>query len=159
MSLPLPDGDPCYFCEIVSGQADPWNVVKRSETTLVVLNGRQYEIGQCMVVPARHAATLLDLTEAELTQIMIEAQRLAGLMVRLYKPDGVLIYQNNGVGSGQEVPHFHLHVIPRRHGSDWGLGPPHLARFEAEGRPPQFNYALPTDGKRATVEELRTSMR
>jgi len=155
MSLPLPDGDPCYFCEIVSGRADQWNVVKRSETVLVVLNGRQYEIGQCMVVPSRHAPTLLDLTKAELTEIMLEAQRLADLMVNIYQPDGVLVYQNNGVGSGQEVPHFHLHVIPRRHGSDWGLGPPHLARFEAEGRPPQFNYSQPTDGKRATVEELR----
>lgn len=158
MSLPLPEGDPCYFCEIVSGRADQWNLLKRSEAAFVVLNGRQYEVGQCIVVPSRHAPTLLDLTRDELTEIMLEAQRLANAMVRLYEPDGVLIYQNNGVGSGQEVPHFHLHVIPRRHGSDWGLGPPHLSRFESEGRPPQFDYSRPTHAKRATVEELRRSL-
>jgi diadenosine tetraphosphate (Ap4A) HIT family hydrolase len=101
---------------------------------------------------------LLDLAKEELTEIMLEAQRLADAMVKLYRPDGVLIYQNNGVGSGQEVPHFHLHVIPRRHGSDWGIGPPHLARFEAEGRPRQFDYTLPTEAKCATVKELRRNL-
>jgi hypothetical protein len=40
------------------------------------------------------------------------------------------LYQNNGVGSGQEVSHFHLHVVPRHAGSEWGLGPPHIAHLE-----------------------------
>ena len=47
---------------------------------------------------------------------------------------GILTFQNNGVYSGQETPHFHFHVVPRQSGSDWGIGPPQLATFDAAGR-------------------------
>jgi diadenosine tetraphosphate (Ap4A) HIT family hydrolase len=69
-------------------------------------------------------------------------------------PEGILLYQNNGVGSGQEIPHFHLHVVPRRAGSDWGLGPPHLARLEAAERPQHADQTAVTDLERQTVELL-----
>ena len=36
-------------------------------------------------------------------------------------------YQNNGVTSLQEVPHFHVHVVPRREAGGWGAGPPHIS--------------------------------
>lgn len=41
---------------------------------------------------------------------------------------GITVYQNNGVTSFQEVPHFH--VVPRRKSSDWGSGPPHIAALQ-----------------------------
>jgi len=155
VSLPLPAGDPCYFCDVISGKADRWNVIEQTDITVTVLNGRQFETGQCMVAPLRHAPTLLDLDAREAAAILTAAQRLSGALLRAYAPDGILLYQNNGAGSGKEVPHFHLHVVPRRPGSDWGLGPPHLARLEGGRRPPQFDHAAVTDGKRRTVAEIR----
>jgi len=150
--------DPCYFCEIIAGRSEPWNVVARDELTITLLNGRQFEEGQCMVVPVRHAPTLLELTDPEAAAVLTSARCLTQVMVQLFAPDGVLLYQNNGTGSGQEVPHFHLHVVPRRAGSDWGLGPPHLAHLE--GSPaPQFNHATVTPEKRATVARLRSGYR
>lgn len=159
MSLPLPVAQPCYFCELIEGKAEPWNVIHKTELTVTMLNGRQYEVGQCMVVSLRHAPTLLDLTEEEAGAAIAAAKRVAGVLVEAYGPDGVLLYQNNGVGSGQEVPHFHLHVVPRRRDSDWGLGPPHIARLEREGRQPLFDHAAVTDAKRQTVAELRCYFR
>ena len=44
-----------------------------------------------------------------------------------FNPDGITVYQNNGVTSLQEVPHFHIHVVPRRQSSGWGTGPPHIS--------------------------------
>lgn len=155
MSFPLPAGDPCYFCELVDGSADQWNLIERTDSTLTILNGRQFEIGQCMVLPLRHAPTLLDLTGDEAADVMSAAQRLVGVMVKAFAPDGVLLYQNNGVGSGQEVPHFHLHVVPRRAESDWGFGPPHIARLEQEKRPPHLDHEVVTDAKRRTAGDLR----
>lgn len=155
MSLPLPQVDTCYFCDIIEGKAERWNVIEQAELTMTVLNGRQYEIGQCIVLPVRHAPTLLDLEQDEEAAIMAAARRLTKAMIDAFAPDGVLLYQNNGTGSGQEVPHFHLHVVPRRAGSDWGLGPPHIARLEQEGSPPQFDHVVVTDAKRRTVLQLR----
>ena len=152
MTLPLPVMDPCYFCEIVTGRSSRWNVIEHTDLTMTVLNGRQFEIGQCIVLPARHAPTLLDLTEREAAAIMAAARRVMHVMIEAFAPDGVLLYQNNGTGSGQEVPHFHLHVVPRRPESDWGLGPPHIARH---GTAQQLEHGAVTDAKRLTVEQLR----
>ena len=101
------------------------------------------------------APTLLDLQAAEESAIMAAARRLAQALVATFSPDGVLLYQNNGVGSGQEVPHFHLHVVPRQPGSDWGFGPPHLERLEREGRLRHHDHLLETDDKKRTVGEIR----
>lgn len=157
--LPLPEMNPCYFCEIVEGNRERWNVIEDTELTLTVLNGRQFEVGQCVVLPVRHAPTLLGLTEQEGAAVMAAAKRLTRVMVKAFAPDGVLLYQNNGVGSGQEVPHFHLHVVPRRADSDWGLGPPHIARLERGRRPAHLDQAIVTDTKRQVVAHLRRHYR
>ena len=155
MTFPLPKMEPCYLCAIVEGKSASWNVIDRGELTVTIFNGRQFEIGQCMVLPVRHAPTLLDLTEREEAAVMAAARRLTSVMVSAFSPDGVLLYQNNGIGSGQEVPHFHLHVVPRRPNSDWGFGPPHIARLEKTGRPAHLDHAVVTDSKLQTVEQLR----
>ncbi len=157
--FPLPEQAPCYFCEIVAGRLNQWQIVEASTLTMTLLNGRQFENGQCIVVPRRHATTILDLTAEESSAIMLAAQRLTEAFADAFAPDGVLLYQNNGTGSGQEVPHFHLHVVPRREGSDWGLGPPHIERLEREGRSRHADHSIDTPEKRATVGELRARLR
>jgi histidine triad (HIT) family protein len=159
MPIRLPINDPCYFCQIINGASNRWNVIEDTELTVTVLNGRQFEIGQCIVLPRRHAPTLLDLMTSEGSAILAAAQRIAETMVSKFDPDGVLLYQNNGVGSGQEVPHFHLHVVPRRPGSDWGIGPPHLAYVMDGERVSHADHTIVTDEKRQTAELLRAAMR
>lgn len=155
MSLVLPESDRCYFCDIVQGRSERWNVLAEDELTVTLLNGRQYETGQLMVVPLRHAPTLLDLDSNELSAVMAAAQRAGTILLRTYEPTGILLYQNNGVGSGQEVPHFHLHVVPRQPGSDWGFGPQHLSRLEKNGRSSRFDHTVVTAEKSTTAELLR----
>jgi len=156
--FPLPKMNPCYLCEVIA-QPSGWNVIDRTALTITVLNSRQYETGQCMVLPLRHAPTLVDLTEAEGAAVMWAARRLTEAFVAEYGPDGVLLYQNNGVGSGQEVPHFHLHVVPRTPTSDWGFGPPHIARLEKRDRPEHLDHSVVTDRKIQTAEVLRKYFR
>ena len=153
--FPMPSGDPCYFCEIVAGVANQWQVIDECESTMTLLNGRQFEVGQCIVIPKRHVPTLLDLSDREGSLVMAAARRLGAGLVSAFSPDGILLYQNNGTGSGQEVPHFHLHVVPRRQGSDWGLGPPHLERLEKEGRSGHHDHLTRTDEKLRSVEVIR----
>ena len=74
MHFPMPEGDPCFFCEIASGKTRQWQIVEEDELTITLLNGRQFEIGQCVVIPRRHAPTLLDLDEAEESAVMAAAR-------------------------------------------------------------------------------------
>ncbi len=159
MSFPMPLGDPCFFCEIICGNENQWQVIERNDLTMTLLNGRQYETGQCIIVPCRHAPTLLELNCAEASAVMSAAKRVTKAIVAAYSPDGVLLYQNNGVGSGQEVPHFHLHVVPRQPGSDWGFGPPHLARLEEKDRTPHQDHLRVTDLKLQAAEDIRRKLK
>ena len=125
-------GDPCYLCEAVAGCTEK-AIVEETERTLTLVNWMQYELGQVYVIPRRHAATLLDLTDDEAAAVFHTVRRVADALVRAYDPDGLNLIQNNGVAAGQSVPHFHMHVVPRRRiGSDWGTGPPHLAVLEGK---------------------------
>lgn len=157
-TLPLPATDGCYFCDLLASGGEAWNLIARTERTATFLNAGQYEVGQCLVVPLRHAPTLLDLTDDEAGALLREARGVARILVDLYRPDGILLYQNNGTGSGQEVPHVHLHVVPRRPESRWGAGPPALAELaETDDRAldAELDHTHVTDAKLATATKLR----
>lgn len=132
--IELPEQEPCEFCEGMAGRDPTWAVIDECSHTVTAINPSQYEIGQCCVITRRHVGTLLDLTDEEAFAIMKAAKRVATALVDTYQPLGVLTFQNNGVYSGQEVPHYHFHVVPRQPESDWGIGPPQLAVFDSAGR-------------------------
>ena len=135
MPIELPRTENCLFCEVEQGRREK-GVVKRTELTLTLVNNRQFEHGQLLVIPRRHAPTLLELNKAEMGAVMDAAHRAASALIAAFDPDGITLYQNNGVVSLQEVPHFHLHVVPRRKASQWRNGPPHIAVLEKpEARP------------------------
>lgn len=132
--IEMPTTDTCDFCEGMAGRNPRWVVVEDAEYTITVLNPWQFETGQCCVITRRHAATLLDLSADECAAVLTAAQRVADAQLAVFRPLGILTFQNNGVYSGQEVPHYHYHVVPRQPGSDWGIGPPQLATFPSAGR-------------------------
>ena len=130
--IELPVRDPCDLC--VAAREERWKIIDESEHALTVINPLQFEAGQCCVITRRHVAMLLDLSHQECAAILVSAKRVAQALVETYKPLGILTFQNNGIYSGQETPHFHFHVVPRQKGSDWGIGPPQLATFDGAGR-------------------------
>ena len=123
---------PCFLCEVIGGREEK-GIVEETDLTLTLVNWKQFELGQVYVIPRRHVPTLFDLTENEASAIMRAVRRVATALLEAYDPDGLNLIQNNGVVAGQEAPHFHMHVVPRRKvGSDWGNGPPHIAVLEGK---------------------------
>ena len=132
--IELPVMDPCNFCEGMAGREERWAIIDESELTLTVINPWQFEVGQCCVITRRHVPLILDLTDEEGAAVAHAAKRVAEALLKSFEPLGILTFQNNGVYSGQESPHFHMHVVPRQKGSEWGIGPPQIATFEGAGR-------------------------
>ncbi|NNF67291.1 MAG: HIT family protein, partial [Gammaproteobacteria bacterium] len=129
--IELPQQEPCEFCEGMAGRDPTWAVIDECAHTVTTINPSQYEVGQCCVITKRHVGTLLELNDEEASAIIKAAKRAAAALIATYQPLGILTFQNNGVYSGQEVPHYHHHVVPRQPGSDWGIGPPQLAVFDS----------------------------
>jgi len=89
-------------------------------------------IGHVLVVPKRHEASLLSLSDDEQMAMLQLAGRVCREAVDI---DGFTIGANVGEAAGQTVPHAHLHIIPRykgdvadpRGGIRWVL--PHRASY------------------------------
>lgn len=117
--LPEPRRGRCPFCDNVAGRETEGGVrcavVLETDLTLTFVAPRRQHPGRLLVISKRHAPTLFDLTDEEAAAIMRDTRRAALAVTRAFKPDGLTIYQNNGVGAGHEIPHVHMHVVPRYH--------------------------------------------
>ena len=157
MPIELPQVD-CVFCERIAGDRDDWAVIEETPDTISFVNPAQFEAGQSLVIPRRHAPMILDLTDGEAAAIMSAVRRLSKAIVDAYDPDGVTIYQNNGVASLQAVPHCHVHVVPRRYNGGWGEGPPHIAPLERAERDRRLDRTPSGEAHRAAAALIRARL-
>lgn len=153
----LPKMTPCVFCELIAGRLDK-GLVEETELTLTIVNIRQFEAGQVFVIPRRHAPTVLYLTDEESVALMDAVRRVSAALVKAYSPDGITLYNNNGVASMQEVPHFHMHVVPRRMASLWGDGPLHIAALERRSQDILERVQIDINREREIAEEIGAAL-
>ena len=88
-------------------------VVRATELTLAFVAPFRQHAGRLLVVPKRHAPTLFDLADDELAGLIREVRSVVLAVTKAFEPGGITVYQNNGIASGQEIPHVHMHVVPR----------------------------------------------
>jgi histidine triad (HIT) family protein len=156
MPIELPRQDPCVMCEGIAGRLTDWVPIFEDELTVSLLPEIQFEVGQSVIIPKRHVPLLTDLTDEESAAIIAVSRRLMKAIVAAFEPLGVFVYQNNGIYSGQATPHYHMHVVPRQPGSEWGVGPPHVGRFPEAGRGP--DAPAPGETPDETVERVKRAL-
>jgi histidine triad (HIT) family protein len=111
----------CIFCQIVAGAA-PASVVYSDEKVLAFLDVLPVNTGHVLVIPKAHAARLSELDEETGAQIFRVAMRVSkGLARSSVRCEGVMLHLADGEAAFQEVPHVHLHVVPRFKGDGFGL--------------------------------------
>ena len=70
-----------------------------------------------MTVPYKQAGNLEDLTEEELTDLMLLTRRCIGALKSVMKPHGFNVGLNLGHVAGAGIEnHLHIHVVPRWNG-------------------------------------------
>ncbi|MBW3590127.1 MAG: HIT domain-containing protein [Actinobacteria bacterium] len=106
------EDDECVFCRVVSG-ALPHSVISEDGATVAFMANRQQRVGHVLVVPRAHIETVFDLDERTGAAVMAMTVRIARAVKAAFQPEGLHLWQSNGPGAGQEVPHFHMHVMPR----------------------------------------------
>jgi len=103
----------CIFCAILAGRA-PASRVYEDEVAVAFMDLRPAVEGHVLVVPRRHIENIYVLDEATAGHLMAVAVRIAKALAAETRPAGLNLWQSNGEAGGQEVPHVHLHVQPRR---------------------------------------------
>jgi len=98
----------------------PARIVHETETTLAFLDAHPLARGHTLVVPKEPYEHLQDLP-ADLSADLFETvHELTPVIEDAVDADASTIGINNGEAAGQEVPHVHVHIIPRFEGDDSG---------------------------------------
>lgn len=118
---PQPMPNPaCLFCQIIAGTREA-EVVFESRTTIAFLDRVPVAPGHTLVVPKRHAATLLDLDEGSAGALFGSLVEVVETLQEALHPVGFNIGWNHGAAAGQHVFHLHVHVLPRLQGGGAGI--------------------------------------
>lgn len=100
----------CVFCNIVEGKI-PSNTVYEDEIVKVMMDINPVSNGHLLIIPKKHFTNLTDIDEETLMHIQKTAKEMFKLLKSKLNIDGLTLCQNNEYG--QEVKHYHLHLIPR----------------------------------------------
>ena len=128
----------CVFCKIVARQI-PSTVVFEDESTLAFMDTGSVNPGHVLVACKAHVDNVFGLDERQAAAMFQTVARVARAINRAFSPQGVSIYQANGVAAGQTVFHAHIHVVPRHEGDGMDLvwpakHPPRAALEQAAER-------------------------
>ena len=105
----------CIFCKIANKEI-PATVVFEDDDLLVFMDIGPIIKGHALVIPKKHYDPVTKTPDDLLAKLHLAAKRIAQAQMNGLGADGVNIMQNNGTAAGQEVPHIHVHVIPRFEG-------------------------------------------
>ncbi len=110
----------CIFCKIVNGSISTKKLYE-TPNSLAFLDAFPLVRGHTLVIPKNHYAKVQDMSESD-SRDLFETVKV---LTRKLEPISLssLIAIHNGKESGQEIPHVHVHVIPRN--SSDGAGPIH----------------------------------
>lgn len=100
----------CIFCKIISHEI-PTRILKETSHSISFLDAFPLTRGHVLVIPKKHHQKIQDMTVEENTDLFS--------LVRLVLPKvdaltgATLVAVHNGEEAGQEIPHVHVHLVPR----------------------------------------------
>mgnify|MGYP002640435255 CR=1 FL=1 len=99
----------CVFCQNKVQE----NCFLESENFLAIYNLAPILPGHSMVIPKIHHQSLMELSDFELSEMMIFARKTVKLLMKAFSVNAFNWTIQEGIEAGQTVPHLHLHLIPR----------------------------------------------
>ena len=99
----------CPFCR-------PWiseAVFAESQNFMAVYNIAPILPGHSLIVPKRHLESILDLSENELSEMMIFARKVTTVLLEVFHAEAFDWSVQDKEAAGQTISHLHLHMVPR----------------------------------------------
>ena len=103
----------CIFCQIASGVIQGLRVCEDAET-LAFMDIANDVDGHILVIPKKHCKNILDCDPDTLNSVMRTVKTVSLHLTEKCGYDGVDLLNASGESAGQSVPHFHIHIIPRK---------------------------------------------
>lgn len=100
------------FTQIIKKEI-PAHIVHEDDDYIAILDKGPNTKGHTLLIPKIQVATISELPEKYLRKMMPLAQEIATTLQRKLNCQAFNFEINDGKLAGQEVPHVHLHIIPR----------------------------------------------
>ncbi len=110
----------CIFCRIASGEI-PAKVILETEDSVSMLDAFPLARGHVLVMPRAHRQRIQDMSIRETTDLFLLVRKMASRVDSI--SGSTLVAIHNGRDAGQEIPHVHVHLVPRS--ADDSAGPIH----------------------------------
>lgn len=110
----------CIFCDIIKGAAEV-SMCYEDRAALAFMDIQPVNAGHVLVVPRQHCESFNDLPAALGLHLFSVAMQLGPIIRRVTGTDGMNLVVSSGAAAGQDVYHFHIHLIPRRAGDGFDV--------------------------------------
>ena len=100
----------CIFCKIVSGEI-PAKFLAQTEHSVSFMDAFPLSKGHVLVVPKNHNEKIQDLSKEENSDLFSLVQEMISRVDAV--SGSTLLAVHNGKDAGQEIPHVHVHLVPR----------------------------------------------
>ncbi len=104
----------CIFCKIASGEA-PCLKIYEDKHTMVFMDIANDVDGHMLAIPKKHVKSILDCDDETLTHLLKTVKLVSNHCVDKCGYNGVNLLNASDESAGQSVPHFHIHIIPRKY--------------------------------------------
>ena len=100
----------CIFCNIIKGKI-PARKIMETKKSLAFLDASPLTKGHTLVIPKNHYSKIQEMSNDDNIDLFESVRVLTNKIELLFSSSLIAIH--NGKESGQEVPHVHVHIIPR----------------------------------------------
>ena len=104
----------CMICRIVNREAHAHVIYEDEDAMAFLFDIEPATRGHSLIVPKKHFVDIFDIDPALLGKLAILCKKVAEKMQMALGAEGINLAHNSGSVAGQEVLHFHIHVVPRK---------------------------------------------
>ena len=110
----------CPFCDIIGGAGEV-SVCYEDAVAIAFMDIQPVNDGHVLVVPREHYERIEDLPRDVGLHLYHVATQLIPVIQSITGAHDMNVVVNSGVAAGQDVFHFHVHLIPRREGDGFDI--------------------------------------
>ena len=103
----------CVFCKIAAGKI-PSRVIMENEKAMALLDAFPLAAGHTLVIPKLHYAKVQEMSKQDAMAMFEIIWKIAGPVETGSQVNASTIAIHNGSEAGQEIPHVHVHIVPRK---------------------------------------------
>jgi histidine triad (HIT) family protein len=115
-----PPAEHCIFCDLIHGAAEV-SVCYEDATSIAFMDIQPVNNGHVLVATREHYPTLAEVPREVAMHLFGVAMDLTPVIRKITGAQGINVVVNSGAAAGQDVLHYHVHVIPRYRGDGFDV--------------------------------------